>query len=228
VASARAEAIMEQIAVAIMAAGLVIGTVGHIWLIVRGWQVRWYWAVLLLFSPLAILFLIRHFHKAIAPVAVMVLGIVLIAAPVVYSHFVPPDLGEFVQHEPDGTLTVGLTGWNRKDYSTLAAYPRIAKLTMANADVTDETLEYIKHCPELRELDLSRTQVTDAGLATLAGLPKLEVLTMRGTHVTDAGFKQHLEALPTLMVIDFRETGVSLETQREWKKAVKGRKFLKE
>jgi hypothetical protein len=219
---------MEQTALIIMAVGVVIGTLGHLWLIGRGWQVRWYWAVLLLFSPLAILFLIRHYHKAIAPVAVMVLGIVVVAAPVVYSHIVKPDLGAFVQQEPDGTWTVGLTGWNRSDYSALEAYPRVAKLTMANADVTDQTLQYIKDCQELRELDLSRTQVTDAGLATLAGLPKLEVVIMRGTRVTDAGFKRHLEALPSLRVIDFRDTGVSLETQREWKKAVKGRRFLKE
>jgi Leucine-rich repeat (LRR) protein len=133
-----------------------------------------------------------------------------------------------VQQEPDGSYTIGLTGWNRNDYSALENYSRIAKLSMANADVTDQTLQYIRHCQELRELDLSRTQVTDEGLAALAALPKLEVLAMRGTRVTDAGFKQHLEALPALMVIDFRDTGVSLETQRQWKKAMKGRKFLKE
>jgi hypothetical protein len=219
---------MELVALGVFAGGVLIGTVGHIWLICRGWQVRWYWALMLLFSPLAVLFLIRHFKKAIAPAAVMLLGVLVALAPFVYTHLVPPDLGPFIKPDNEGRLVIGLSGWNRTDYSVVEAYPKVVKLEMANADVNDQTLQYLKNCKELRELDLNHTQVTDAGLAVLAGLPNLEVLHMRGTKVTDAGFKQHLEALPALKQIDFRDTEVSLETQKEWKKAEKGRKFMKE
>jgi hypothetical protein len=219
---------MEQVALGIIALGALIGTCGHIWLICRGWQVRVLWALVLLFSPLALLFLLFHFRKAIAPVTVMVFGLLVAASPFVYTHLVKPDLGPFIQTDPDGHLIIGLNGWDRTDYSVLNNYPGVVKLEMANADVTDQTLEHIKDFKELRELDLNRTQVTDAGLAILAKLPKLEVLHMRGTRVTDAGFKQYLEPLPALMQIDFRDTGVTADTQKEWKKAVHGRKYLKD
>jgi hypothetical protein len=220
---------MEYKLLAVMAAGVLLGAIGQIWLIIRGWKVRWYWALLLFFIPPAsLLFLALHFRKAVAPLALVVLGTMVTAAPVVYTHLVKPDLGPFVYTDPDGDLVVGLTGWDRTDYSALKAYPGVVKLEMANADVTDQTLEYIKDCKEIRELDLNRTQVDDDGLAVIAGLPKLEALHMRGTKVTDAGFKKHLESLASLKQIDFRDTGVTLDTQKEWKKLEKSRRFMKE
>ena len=36
---------MEEYALAVIAAGLLIATLGHLWLIVRGWKVRWLWGV---------------------------------------------------------------------------------------------------------------------------------------------------------------------------------------
>jgi hypothetical protein len=220
---------MEIKALALMGAGALLGVIGYLWLICRGWQVRWYWALLLLFiPPLGLLFLVLHFRKAVAPVALLLLGAIVATAPVVYTHLAKPDLGPFVYTDPDGNLIVGLNGWDRTDYSALQAYPGVVKLEMANPDVTDQTLVFIKDCKDLRELDLNRTQVGDDGLAVIAGLPKLEVLHMRGTKVTDAGFKKYLEPLATLKQIDFRDTGVTLDTQKEWKKAQKGRKYYKE
>jgi hypothetical protein len=220
---------MELKALALIGAGALLGVLGGIWLLVRGWQVRWYWAFLMFFlPPLVLLFLVLHFRKAIAPVVLILLGAALSAAPMVYTHFAKPDLGPFVATDPDGNLIVGLNGWDRKDYSALTAYPNVVKLEMANPDVTDQTLEFIKDCKEIRELDLNRTQVGDEGLVVIAGLPKLEVLHMRGTKVTDAGFKKYLESLPTLRQIDFRDTTVTMDSQKEWKKAQKGRKYYKE
>jgi hypothetical protein len=220
---------MEVNLLAVMAAGALLSVIGQIWLIVRGWRVHWYWGLSLLFiPPLSLLFLVLHFRKALAPVGLVVLGVALVAAPVIYTHSVKPDLGPFIYTDPDGNLVVGLTGWDRNNYSTLTAYPEVVKLEMANADVSDATLFFIKDCKKIRELDLSRTQVDDDGLAVIAGLPKLEVLHMRGSKVTDAGFKKHLEPLASLKQIDFRDTGVTLDTQKEWKKAQTGRKYLKE
>jgi hypothetical protein len=220
---------METIALALMGVGALLSAIGQIWLIVRGWQVRWYWALLLvLVPPLGLVFLALHFRKAAAPVALMLFGAVVVAAPIVYTHLAKPDLGPFVSTDPEGNLIVGLNGWDRKDYSALRAYPGVVKLEMANTDVTDQTLEFIKDCKEIRELDLSRTQVGDDGLAVVAGLPKLEVLHMRGTKVTDTGFRKYLEPLAALKQIDFRDTGVTLDTQKEWKQGHPGRRFLRE
>jgi hypothetical protein len=220
---------MEIKALAVIGVGALLCVIGQLWLIVRGWQVRWYWAIsLFLVPPLALIFLVLHFRKSAAPIALILFGAVVGAAPMAYTHLAKPDLGPFVYTDPDGNLVLGLNGWDRTDYSAVRAYPGVAKLEMANADVTDQTLEVIKECKDIRELDLNRTQVSDEGLAIIAGLPKLEVLHMRGTKVTDAGFKKFLAPLTALKQIDLRDTGVTLDTQKDWRISHKGRRFFKE
>ena len=45
------EPLMELKALALIGAGALLGVLGGIWLLVRGWQVRWYWAFLMFFLP---------------------------------------------------------------------------------------------------------------------------------------------------------------------------------
>jgi hypothetical protein len=219
---------MEILALYLFGAGLVVATLGHIFLIIRGWQVSGWWALFLLFSPVGLLFLIFHFRKAWLPIAVMLLGVATIASPFVLSHFIKPDLGPYHSVDPEGHLVISLNGWDRTDYSILRHYPEAYKLQMSNADVNDQTLEYIRDMKDLRELELDRSKITDAGLAVLAGMPHLEVLKLRDTKVTEKGFQDHIVPLASLKLIDLRGTEVSLASQAAWRKAVKGRKFLKE
>ena len=63
---------------------------------------------------------------------------------------------------------------------------------MANADVTDGTLESLKEMKALQELDLNGTQVTDAGLKILKELPSLTRLRLAHTKISDQGFQDLL------------------------------------
>lgn len=127
----------------------------------------------------------------------------------------------------DGELHITLTGWEQNNYDVLRARPKTVVLQMANADVSDATLEHLRELPLLRELDLNDTQITDAGLATLAELPALETLRLRNTKITDAGFKQHLFDGERLIELDLTGTQVASATVRAWKTLKEGRKALK-
>jgi Leucine-rich repeat (LRR) protein len=90
---------------------------------------------------------------------------------------------------------------------------------MANADVSDSTLNVLKGALKLKELDISGSLVTDAGLAVIATLPALEVLRIANCRITDAGFRDHLLNHPALLRIDVTGTAVSPELIREWRRA---------
>ena len=97
----------------------------------------------------------------------------------------------------------------------------------ADADVTDQTLTYLRSMANLRELDLNDSQVTDDGAAELAKLTALEVIRLRGTKITDAGLREHLSRLPVLKRLDLRATSVTDEAIEAWKTAGKGRRALR-
>jgi hypothetical protein len=94
---------------------------------------------------------------------------------------------------------------------------------MANADVTDSTLDYLQSMANLRELDLNDTKVTDAGVPKIKGKP-LVTLRLRNTAITDAGFRENFLGLDSLMELDLRGTAVLPATFRDWKTAKPGRK----
>jgi hypothetical protein len=160
------------------------------------------------------------------PVALLTLAVVLIAIPFVVNTFALRyiDLGPR-ERVVDGDVHITLTGWDQKDYSVLRTKHETAVLQMANPDVTDETLDFLKGMTKLRELDLSNSAVTDAGMAALADLP-LERLRLARTKVTDAGFSDHLATIDTLTMLDLSGTAVKPETIDAWKKAKPGRKAL--
>jgi hypothetical protein len=160
------------------------------------------------------------------PVYLLVFAAVLVVAPFAVNIIVPRyvDLGPR-ETVVNGDVHLTLTGWDRKDYSVLRGKARTTLLQMANGDVTDETLENLRGMTNLRELDLSNTRVTDAGLAALEGLP-LERLRLARTQVTDAGFKDHLDRINTLKMLDLSGTAVTAGTIDEWKKRQTGRRVL--
>jgi len=53
----------------------------------------------------------------------------------------------------------------------------------------------------LQELNLANTQVTDAGLAFIKDGNRLTTMNLAGTKVTNAGVKQLREELPKLEII---------------------------
>ena len=130
------------------------------------------------------------------------------AGPPLYVRLIPIDLGPR-ERLVGGEVHLTLTGWDRGDYSVLTRKPDAVILQMANPDVTDATLSYVKGMSRLRELDLNGTKITDLGLSALQGLPALETLRLRDTGVTDAGFRDVLATSETLKQLDLRGTKVS-------------------
>jgi hypothetical protein len=221
--------VLELYGAYLLFAGLAVIAVGYIWLIVRGFHTRWFWGLgLLFFPPLALFFIFRHRRRSIAPLLVILLGGAVIASPFAVNfynaHFVSLGPRERVV---DGELHITLTGWDGDDYSILRSRPQTVVLQMANADVTDQTLEHLRGLKVLRELDLNNTQVTDQGLLVLKELPALETLRLSKTKITDDGFKTYLAPLDGLRELDLRGTAVQSATVRAWKAAKEGRKALK-
>jgi len=219
---------MELYLFPVLIAGLVTVAIGYVWLIAAAFRTHKAWGLGVLLVVAAPFFLIRHLGRAFRPAVVLLVGAGLLVAPyvinIVAERFI--DLGPR-ERVVDGELHITLTGWDRADYEILKHRPLTVVLQMANADVTDATLEHLRDLRVLRELDLNDTQITDAGLAILATLPALEALRLRNTKITDAGFQQHLSDREWLMELDLTGTQVASATVRAWKKAKDGRKALK-
>jgi hypothetical protein len=220
---------LETIGAWVLVLGIVLLLVGWEQLLVAGFRTSLRWGLgLLLFPPAAVVFIPWHWQKArrgaaiLGGAALVITGVYTVNA--LHNRFA--DLGPR-DKIVDGERHLTLTGWDRTDYAVLTTKTDAVVVQMANADVTDETLEYLRGLGRLRELDLNDTQVTDAGLRVLATLPALETLRLRGTKVTDAGFKEHLAPLERLRELDLRETAVTGPTARSWKAARPERKVLR-
>lgn len=217
---------MEGRALDLQLGGAAVAAASWLWLIVRAFREQWQWGVgTLVLPPAGFVFAARHPRKGVAPLLLASLGILAAAAPPVYTLAVPLDLG------PRETMVAGerhitLTGWDRKDYSALKQRPDVSVLQMANADVTDQTLESLRGMKVLHKLDLNDTQVTDAGLIVLRDLPALAELYLARTRITDQGFRDALFAKDSLMRLDLSGTQVSHETVRAWRDARPGRKAM--
>jgi hypothetical protein len=218
---------LEQYALYVLLLSLTLGVVGIIWLVVLAYKKRKIWAWSFLLVVPALVFIPLYWRKTRWPVLLLVLAALLAAAPYganYYSeHFMP--LGPW-EKKVDGELHVTLTGWDGNDYSFLQSKPNTVVLQMANPDVTDSTLVYLKGMSQLRELDLSATQITDEGLAILAELPNLKELRLKGTKITDEGFRKYLATKESLQKLDLRDTNVVGKTKRAWKNAKEGREYL--
>jgi hypothetical protein len=165
------------------------------------------------------------------PLRLFLAGLLLSAAPFAYTHLIEPIIFHYFRPpyvaEVNGEIHVTLTGIPNYDYAKLPRFQEAAVLQMANPDVSDDTLKFLRDFKRLKELDLNDTRITDAGLAELQHCPLLEKLRLKKTAITDAGFRAHLLDRASLEEIDVRETQVLSRTLRDWKKQKDGRKFLK-
>ena len=212
---------------AVSLAGMALLLIGWLWVTKVAWRHGSAWGLgVLLFPPAGLLFAIRHFGAARAPLAVGLLGLLLAAGPPVVNRLLPVDLGPR-DALVGGERHVTLTGWDRDDYQIVRELTDVVVLQMANSDVTDATLRLLGGLDQLRELDLNNTQVTDAGLALLAQLPALQRLRLANTRITDAGFRQHLAGMRRLRELDVRGTQVDSETVDAWRRAQPGRRALR-
>jgi hypothetical protein len=211
-----------------LAAAALIVAFAYLWLLLRAFRQHWSWGLAcFLFPPVMLLFMDRHWKKAQTPVWLFFCGFILAAVPLGLSiyeqHF--PDLNPR-EKAVDGEVHLTLTGSDQKDYSILQAKQNVVVLQMANPDVTDQTLEYLKGMDQLKELDLNGTQVTDEGLIILADLPRLESLRIARTKITDEGFKKYLSPKESLQKLDLTGTEVKGKTKRDWKKAKPDRDYV--
>jgi hypothetical protein len=217
---------LEAYAFYFLVAGVGIALLGYFWLVVRGFRVKVLWGLgLIFFPPAALVFIKRHFRKAVGPFLVLVLAVLVFATPFALSyyerHFIPLGPHERVV---DGERRITLTGLTDFDYATLQGRNDTVVLQMANPDVNDGTLEYLKGMSHLRKLDISDSRVTDQGLRTLAELPGLEELYLARTAITDEGFRKYLGPKESLLKVDFTGTAVKGKTKRDWKKAKPGQR----
>jgi hypothetical protein len=217
---------IEQYGLYIELAGLALMVLGWIWMTSVAFRDGLGRGLLVLICPPAAPFYgIWRGRAALAPLLAMGLGLVVLAAPIVLNRIAPVDLG------PRDKIVAGerhltLTGWDRKDYSELAQRSDAVVLQMANPDVTDETLLYLKGFDRLKELDVSDSKITDAGLKTLRDLPALATLRLKNTKITDAGFREALAEKESLQRLDLTGTAVERETVEAWKKAKAGRRAM--
>jgi hypothetical protein len=211
----------ETVGLGILIGGAAVVFVGFVWLVVRAFRTSTLWGVVtLLLPPVGLVYLLAR-RRAWGPVVVSLIGLAVMALPVVVNRlYQPPKVAvvEERQGETRGTLT-GATETDVVEY--LKAHRNDAVLQMANrADVTDGVLiEHLTGMPNLRELDLNDTAVTDAGLAVLASLPKLERLRIARTKVTPDGVAKHVLNSPSISELDVGGINMPTKVLREWKNA---------
>ena len=209
---------MDQLYEVLFLGGLALAAVGWVWMLVIAFRTQWWWGLAILLVPPAVLiFIPRHWPRTKPPLGVILAGLVVSAAPAIYTHVAPVDLGPHVT-TVDGETHITLTGWDQQNYSALRQWPDVVVLQMANPDVTDETLRLLEGAPRLRELDISDSQVTDDGLSIVERLPDLEVLRLKNCRITDAGFTAHLAPHPKLMRLELTGASVTPDAIREWRK----------
>ncbi|RLS33854.1 MAG: hypothetical protein DWH79_05910 [Planctomycetota bacterium] len=196
----------EQIGAVLIFAGLFLAVSGMLVLLGRG---------------LRVLFKRTDRRRLLGPLVVMVAGLLVGAAPLVYQrvYIAIVGLGER-ERVVDGRKALVLTGWDRPDYTILASKGDVEILEMGNPDVTDETLEALSAMHNLRELTLNDTQITDAGLMTLQRFQNLESLRIARTAVTPDGVQALLaDPPPHLREIDVTGNGIPTSILRKWKNA---------
>ena len=219
---------MEKLGFILTIAGFTLAATAYVWLLWRTFRVSEGWGMALFFFPALVpVYMLITLRRSWAPALLFLAGAGAVAAPHGIRYYQQRflDLGER-QAIVDGELHVTLTGWDRKDYSILEKIPDAVVLQMANPDVTNETLVYLKGMNNLRELDLNDTLVTDGGLKRLAELPKLQQLRLRNTSITDEGFRVSIAPLESLRNVDVTGTKVKSKSLRDWKNAKPGRAYL--
>jgi hypothetical protein len=206
--------------------GVAVAVLAWVWLLIRAFRQHRAWGLSsLVVPPVGLFFAGRYPRKGAIPVGLIVLCLIVAAIPAVYTTYVPLNLGAR-ERLVEGEKHLTLTGSDSKDAPDLKSKNDVTVLQMANADVTDQSLEPLKEMKLLRELDLNGSEITDAGLETLKALPVLTTLRLARTKITDKGFRSALFDKDSLMRLDVQGTGVSPETIKAWKEAKPGRRAM--
>lgn len=211
----------EQTGLIILALGLFFAISGYFWLVIRAKQTGWVWfLVSTLLAPLGggIVFAAVHFRKVIGPVAFIVAGLLIGASPIAINKLFPPVKAP-IESVTTGEVDLTLTGLKDYDYSQLQEKPGLTVLQMANPEVTDEIVEWLRPMKSLKRLDLSDSQITEKALAILAELPALEDLKLSRTKIGDEAIQDFLKKAPALKEITLSGTQVKTSTLRTWKNA---------
>lgn len=212
----------EVVGVVLLLVGLIFVLWALGWLTVLSWRARGLLFALLVifFTPVAqIAYGLIHFRTARKPMVLLLSGMCVGAVPFAYSHGFELifGLGER-ERIIDGERHLVLTGWDRPDYSILQIRTDTVVLELANANVTDATLELLLPFKRLKELTLNDSAVTDAGLNTLRQLPALQRLRLARTKITAEGLKDFLAAAPKeLIEIDVSGNSIPTSILRKWK-----------
>ena len=100
-------------------------------------------------------------------------------------------LGGRVNYEPaSGGLSRTVVVWLGRLWGE-ALGGDVVSVDLADTQVTDVGLAYLRGLRQLRWLSLKHTSIADGGLRHLQGLMRLDHLDLRNTHVTDVGL-EHL------------------------------------
>src|SRR5262245_10483722 len=218
---------LENMFIYFLLGGAVIVLLGHLLFVIAGFRQSTGWGFAVLCLPplggLALLF--KHFRRALIPLLVMLIGGALVGAAYAPALMGEPKKDPIVRVEK-GDVQLTVTAAENFDYATIADYPHLSMLQMANPEVTDATLQHLRGMNKLKNLDVSNSKITDDGLKFISELPALEELRLTRTGITDQGFREHLLGKETLMKLDLTGTKVSRATVDEWKKAKSGRRAL--
>ncbi|MGL4421964.1 MAG: hypothetical protein ACRCZF_14955, partial [Gemmataceae bacterium] len=208
----------EQTGAIILLVGLGLFALGYLWLIFKAFRshILWGLAVLIVTPIGGLVYGLFHLRAALRPLILLLLGFMLMSAPYALNLIFPPVIGPIENTTPnESDLT--LTDLKNYDYAQLRTKTGLTILNMANADVTDATIEHLRGLKKLRRLDLSNSQLTDSALPILAELPELEDVKLSRTKVTDEGIATFLKTAPKLREITLTGTAVKTATLRDWK-----------
>lgn len=211
----------EQFGFAILVAGIVVATIGYLWLILRAFRTSTGWGIATLIVPVIgpLAFLSKHFPRAKSPVTLVLLGFVLVFLPLaINAAFGEKQAQHALQRTTGGMKEFTATNAVNPDYDAISVNSDLTTVQAARADFTDEVAERLRGLTKLKTLDLSDSTITDKSLAIIATLPTLEKLSLaRVKDISEAGFQDTILKMPSLKEIDVRGTVIKVETLRAWR-----------
>lgn len=105
--------------------------------------------------------------------------------------------------EPEAGLRIPRSCW-----ATIAQYPKLQSLTLANVDLDPGQLAEIGHLQALERISLTDMSLSDRDLATIASFPKLTFLTLVRCQATETGLAA-LAAHKRLTYLDLSHSTVT-------------------
>jgi DNA-directed RNA polymerase subunit RPC12/RpoP len=118
------------------------------------------------------------------------------------------DLGQFTDLPRLRRLVLDDAPITDEGMKTIGTLTRLESLAVCNTLVTDAGLASLQNLTRLEKLRLDKLRITDAGLAYAKAFPKLKHLSLWRTDISDAGLAS-LKSLPVLEHLSLDETGVS-------------------